>query len=51
MNDRAGIFVNNLSRDMAYQSFRPAPLPPNPPVEFTNDLIASVMKSPRPCGA
>lgn len=45
MNDRAGIFVNNLSGDMAYQSFRPAPLPPNPPVELTNDLIASVIEA------
>lgn len=45
MNDRAGLFVNNLSGDMAYQSFRPAPLPPNPPVELTNDLIASVIEA------
>ena len=25
---RAGIFVNNLEGEMAYRSFRPAPLPP-----------------------
>ena len=32
MTNRAGTFVSNLSGEMAYESFRPAPLPPNPPV-------------------
>lgn len=39
MNNRAGTFVNNLSGKMAYQSFRPAPLPPNPPVEVSGELL------------
>ena len=39
MSNRAGTLVSNLSGDMAYQSFRPAPLPPNPPIEFSGELV------------
>lgn len=35
MSNRAGTLVSNLSGDMAYQSFRPAPLPPYPPIELS----------------
>ena len=45
MNNRAGQFVNNLSGDMAYQSFKPAPLPPTPSIVIDDamlqDLIAA----------
>lgn len=34
MGNRAGYFKSNLSGDMAYQSFVPAPLPPVPPVDL-----------------
>lgn len=37
MTNRAGTLVSNLSGEMAYESFRPAPLPPNPPIEVSGD--------------
>ena len=43
MNNRAGAFVNNLTGEMAYQSFRPAPLPPNPPIAFSGELVAKLV--------
>ena len=38
MSNRAGTLVSNLSGDMAYQSFRPSPLPPTPPIELSGEL-------------
>ena len=35
MTNRAGTLVSNLSGEMAYESFRPALLPPNPPIEVS----------------
>ena len=43
MSNRAGTLVSNLSGDMAYQSFRPAPLPPNPPIEFSGELVTKLI--------
>ncbi len=43
MNTRAGIFVSNLSGKMAYQSFRPAPLPPDPSIELTEELVSKLV--------
>ena len=43
MNNRAGAFVSNLTGEMAYQSFRPAPLPPNPPIALSGDLVAKLV--------
>lgn len=43
MTNRAGTFVSNLSGEMAYESFRPAPLPPNPPIEVTGELLAKLI--------
>lgn len=43
MNNRAGAFVNNLTGEMAYQSFRPAPLPPNPPIALSSELVAKLV--------
>ena len=40
MKNRAGTFVNNLSGEMAYRSFRPADLPPNPPITISDALLA-----------
>ena len=42
MINRAGTFINNLSGEMAYQSFRPAPLPPKPPIELSTELVAKL---------
>lgn len=45
MNNRAGGFVSNLTGEMAYQSFRPAPLPPNPPIALSGELIAKLVEA------
>lgn len=39
MNDRAGYYVSNLSGAMEYKSFCPSPLPPNPAIEFSQELV------------
>lgn len=43
MGNRAGLFVTNLSGEMAYQSFRPAPLPPNPNIELKEILVSKLV--------
>ncbi len=45
MKNRAGHYKSNLSGDMAYQSFVPAPLPPDPPVELSEDIISLLIKA------
>ena len=45
MTNRAGTLVGNLSGEMAYESFRPAPLPPNPPIEVSGELVTKLMHS------
>ena len=47
MNNRAGCFIANLSGEMAYQSFRPNPLPPEPPIEMSNEMIAKLVDANR----
>ena len=47
MNNRAGCFITNLSGEMAYQSFRPNPLPPEPPIEMSNEMIAQLVDANR----
>lgn len=39
MDKRAGVFKTNLSDEMAYKSFIPASLPPNPAIELDNSTI------------
>lgn len=41
--NRAGSFISNLSGEMSYQSFRPAPLPPNPPICLSNELVSKLI--------
>lgn len=43
MTNRAGTLVGNLSGEMAYESFRPAPLPPNPPIEVSGELLTRLI--------
>ena len=43
MTNRAGTLVDNLSGEMAYESFRPAPLPPNPPIEISGELLTKLI--------
>ncbi|GHV42523.1 hypothetical protein FACS189490_11690 [Clostridia bacterium] len=45
MTNRAGIFKNNLSGDAGYQSFAPAPLPPNPPIELDSAMVETLVKA------
>lgn len=43
MTNRAGTLVGNLSGEIAYESFRPAPLPPNPPIEVSGELLTKLI--------
>ncbi len=45
MDRRAGSYKTNLSGEAAYQSFLPAPLPPNPPVELDAETIGLLVKA------
>lgn len=47
MEKRAGYFKTNLSGDMAYQSFVPAPLPPVPPVDLGNEGLNLLIQANR----
>ena len=47
MQNRAGSFITNLSGEMAYKSFRPAPLPPAPDIELNEDLVAKLIDANR----
>lgn len=37
--NRAGSYVANMTGEAAYKSFRPSPLPPNPPLELDSDCL------------
>ncbi|MCQ2411369.1 MAG: Fic family protein [Sphaerochaetaceae bacterium] len=43
MNNRAGCMVSNLEGEMSYNSFRPAALPPEPPIAIDMDLFEKVI--------
>jgi len=45
MLDRAGKIKTNLSGEAAYKSFTPSPLPPNPPIEFDNEIVNLLVKA------
>ena len=45
MNNRACHYKSNLSGEMTYKSFVPNPLPPSPPIELTEDIIALLVKA------
>lgn len=47
MKNRAGYFRSNLSGDMAYQSFVPAPLPPVPPVDLGSEGVNLLIQANR----
>lgn len=44
---RSGVWVNNMSGEMAYRSFRPAPLPPEPKLLISNEIIRSLTEANR----
>lgn len=45
MKNRAGTYVSNLSGDMSYQSFKPAPLPPVPPLTLNNEIVFKLVEA------
>lgn len=45
MENRAGYFINNLSGDMAYKSFKPSPLPPTPAIEVDHDMLQKLVEA------
>lgn len=45
MNNRAGTYKNNFSGEMAYKSFMPAILPPNPQIELDKDIVDLLVKA------
>ena len=44
---RAGEYVNNLSGNLAYRSFRPSPLPPDPPLTLSDALTEQLLGAHR----
>ena len=47
MDNRAGYYKSNLSGDMTYMSFVPAPLPPVPPLTLDNEGLNLLIKANR----
>lgn len=45
MKNRSGSYKINLSGEMAYKSFTPNALPPVPPVEMSDEMIALLVKA------
>lgn len=45
MNTRAGRYINNLSGDMSYQSFKPAPLSPVPSLTLNNEIVFKLVEA------
>ncbi|MCD8314523.1 MAG: Fic family protein [Firmicutes bacterium] len=45
MKNRAGYYRSNLSGDAEYKSFVPSPLPPSPPLNFSDDTVSLLVKA------
>lgn len=45
--NRAGTYKKNLSGEMAYNSFVPAVLPPNPQIELSDEIVEILVKANR----
>ena len=45
MNNRAEKYINNLSDDMSYQSFKPAQLPPVPSLTLNNEIVFKLVEA------
>jgi len=45
MNNRSGFLRTNLSGDLAYKSFVPSTLPPNPSIEMTDEIIKLLVRA------
>jgi len=46
-SDRSGTLISDLSGDAAYRSFRPAPLPPDPPLAFDEEIVGLLVSANR----
>lgn len=44
---RSGEYVSNLSGEATYKSFRPAPLPPNPELVISSDMVKKLVEANR----
>lgn len=44
---RSGKLVTNLSGEAAYQSFKPSPLPPNPELNISSDIVKKLVEANR----
>ncbi len=51
MKNRAGEWKRNMSGEVAYQSFTPAPLPPEPPIELDAETIEILVRANRQLAA
>ncbi|MBO4440236.1 MAG: Fic family protein [Spirochaetaceae bacterium] len=45
--ERSGSFVQNLSGELAYYSFRPSPLPPEPALEIDSNMLSLLIEANR----
>ena len=45
MENRSGKFVSNLSGELAYKSFKPASLPPDPPIEIREQILKELLEA------
>ncbi len=45
MENRSGKFVSNLSGKLAYKSFMPASLPPDPPIEIGEQILKELLEA------
>ncbi len=45
MENRAGKYISNLSGEMSYKSFRPSPLPPNPPIQIDDEMLSLLVSA------
>lgn len=43
MENRSGKYIKNLSGELAYQSFKPAPLPIDPQIALNNEIISKLL--------
>ena len=44
---RSGEYVKNLSGELEYRSFKPAPLPPNPELKISSEIVKKLVEANR----
>ena len=47
MGNRSGTYIQNLSGDLAYKSFKPALLPPVPSIEISDQILSELVEANR----